>query len=132
MGANYLFVYGTLLKKSNNEMSNFLASHAVLIGKGYFYGNLYEVTWYPGAILSNNTSEKVFGMIFKIENSQEVFKVLDDYEGIGEQYSEPHLFKKKLITAFLKDGTPFETFVYVYSQSIIGLKQISSGDFLKY
>lgn len=128
---NYLFVYGTLLKDIDNEMSNFLASHSVLMGKGYFYGKLYQVSWYPGAVLSNNASEKVFGMLFKIKNTRTVFKVLDDYEGIGDQYQEPHLYEKKLITAFFEDGTPIETWVYLYNQPIAGLKQIASGDYLK-
>jgi gamma-glutamylcyclotransferase (GGCT)/AIG2-like uncharacterized protein YtfP len=128
---SYLFVYGTLLKDVDNEMSSFLHSHAVLKGKGYFYGKLYRVSWYPGAVISDNTSEKVFGMVYKIENPKYVFRVLDDYEGIGALYPKPHLYKRKLIDTFLNNGTKIKTWVYLYNQSITDLHQIVSGDFLK-
>ncbi|SFZ94388.1 Uncharacterized conserved protein YtfP, gamma-glutamylcyclotransferase (GGCT)/AIG2-like family [Flaviramulus basaltis] len=128
----YLFVYGTLLKDLENEMSKFLASHSKFISKGYFYGKLYKVTWFPGAILSTNTLDKVYGMVFKIENPEAVFNVLDDYEGIGEKYPEPQLFKKLVTTAFLEDGSTLKTWVYLYNLPVKGLKQITSGNYLKY
>lgn len=131
MNRTYLFVYGTLLKDSENEISKFLASHSVFIGKGYFYGKLYQVSWFPGAVLSNNTEERVFGHVFKIDNPNSVFNVLDDYEGIGEHYLEPRLYQKKIITVFLEDKTEVESWVYLYNHSTENLKQIISGDFLK-
>lgn len=111
-------------------MSKFLAAHSQFIGKGYFYGKLYQVTWFPGAVLSVNTSSKVYGMVFKIENPEGVFIVLDDYEGIGEHYPEPQLFKKVFTTAYLEDGTTLKTRVYLYNLPVNGLKQITSGDYL--
>lgn len=107
-------------------MSQFLASHAQFIGKGYCYGKLYMVSWFPGAVLSNNTSEKVYGMLFEIKNPGTVFKALDDYEGVDE-----HLFKRVTTTAFV-NNKPIHTWVYVYNLSVVGLKQITSGDFLKH
>ena len=129
---DYLFVYGTLLTDSKHEMSQFLASHAQLIGKGFFYGKLYIVTWFPGAVLSNSKNEKVHGMVFKVESPETVFKVLDDYEGIGDYYKEPHLFKKAFTNVYLKNGTTIKASVYLYNLPTKGLKQIIFGDYLKY
>ena len=129
---DYLFVYGTLLKDTHHEMSKFLASHAVVIGKGYIYGNLYKVSWLPGAITSTKASEKVCGSLFKVNDFKNVSVVLDGYEGVGENYPQPNLFTRELVTAFLDDGTQYETWVYFYNLSVDGLKQITSGDFLKF
>ncbi|OEK08239.1 hypothetical protein A8C32_01900 [Flavivirga aquatica] len=127
---HYLFVYGTLLKDANNDMSKFLASQSECIGQGYFKGKLYQVSWYPGAIVSDKSSEKVYGSIFKLKDAETVFNVLDEYEGIGEQYPKPHLFKKEQIIAFLEDGSSIEASVYVYNREIKGLNRVESGDFL--
>ena len=130
MDSDYLFVYGTLLKDLDNEMSNFLASQSVFTGKGYFYGELYKVSWYPGAILSNNVSNKVYGMIFKVKNSEVVFKVLDEYEGLGDHQSKPYLFKRELITVFIETNIKIKSWVYLYDRPIKNLKKIISGDFI--
>ncbi len=111
-------------------MSKFLAKHSEFIDKGYFQGHLFMVSWYPGAIISENNSNRVYGRVFKINNPIEVFKVLDDYEGIGEKYSKPHLFKKELTTIFIEDNTKIKAWVYLYNHSTKNLKQIVSGNFL--
>jgi len=131
MNSEYLFVYGTLQKNSGNEMSKFLAKHSEFIGEGYFHGKLFIVSWYPGAILSDNNLDYVFGSVFKINKPLEVFKILDDYEGIGENYPKPHLFKKELTTIFLQKNTKIKAWVYLYNCSTKNLKQIASGDFFK-
>ncbi|GAA4951256.1 gamma-glutamylcyclotransferase [Algibacter agarivorans] len=130
--SNYLFVYGTLLKDLDNDMSKFLNVHARLVGKGYFYGQLFQVSWFPGAIESTNTSEKVYGSIFNVKDFETLFKVLDDYEGVGENQPKPNLYTRELVTAFLQDGSELETWVYLYNLPTEHLKQIISGDFLKF
>jgi len=102
LNSNYLFVYGTLQNKVDNDMSKFLSSNAVLIGKGYFHGKLYKISWFPGAITSNNASDKVFGSVFKLIHAETVFNVLDDYEGVGENHPKPNLYKKEIVKLILK------------------------------
>lgn len=132
MNSDYLFVYGTLLKNTQHEMSKFLVSHAVFNGKGFIHGKLYEISWFPGAIISNKPSEKVYGSLYKVDDFKSVFKVLDNYEGVGEQYQKPNLFKRELVTVFLEDDSSFKTWVYFYNLAVDDLKQITSGDFLKF
>lgn len=127
----HLFVYGTLLKDIDNAMSRFLASHSVFVSKGYFNGKLFLIDWFPGAILTDDNSDRVYGSIFKINNPDLVFNVLDDYEGLGENDPKPHLFKKEVITVTLKNNTKMKSWVYLYNHSTANLKRISSGDFMK-
>lgn len=129
--SDYLFVYGTLQKNLDNDMSKFLSENAQIVGKGYFHGKLYRVSWFPGAITSINTSDKVYGSIFKLINSETVFNVLDDYEGVGDNHTKPNLYRKEIVTAYLENRDALKTWVYIYNHSISHLKQIISGDFLK-
>lgn len=130
MNSTYLFVYGTLLKDSNHVMSKFLVSHSVFVSKGYFNGKLYLIDWFPGAILSDDKSNRVFGSVFKIINSTMVFNVLDDYEGRGENDPKPHLFIREVITIFLENNTKIKAWVYLYNHSMVNLKRIISGNFI--
>ncbi|SFD05094.1 gamma-glutamylcyclotransferase family protein [Algibacter pectinivorans] len=132
MNSDYLFVYGTLLKDTtNNEMSKFLNANAAFFGRGYFIGKLYKVSWYPGAVISYNETDKVYGALFKLNNFDSVYKVLDAYEGVDENQPDSSLFKRELVTAFLDDGRTLNTWVYLYNQLLDGIPCIESGDFLR-
>jgi gamma-glutamylcyclotransferase (GGCT)/AIG2-like uncharacterized protein YtfP len=130
MNSDYLFVYGTLLKDFDSYMSKFLERNSDFIGTGYFNGKLFEVSWYPAAILSNISSEKVFGHIFKIHENEKTFKILDDYEGIGDTSECPNEYRRELIDAHLDSGEILKVWVYIYNQSTENLRFIASGNYL--
>ena len=121
----HLFVYGTLLGGAHNDMSQFLAKHSEYVGKGYFQGRLYQVDWYPAAILSDQSTDKVFGSVYKMTNVPYVLRVLDIYEGVDEG-----AFKRVLVDVNLDTKTTCNCWVYLYNQPTSNLKQILSGDFL--
>ena len=125
--SNYLFVYGTLMQESKNEMSQFLATHSQFIDYGYLIGKLYKVADFPGAVLSNNIDEKVFGAVYELKDSYKVFKVLDVYEGIDKTSLEPDLYKRLLINVFLENNTTLNCWVYIYNFPVDSLKHIPSG-----
>lgn len=131
MKSEYLFVYGTLLKDFVSDMSKFLEQHSEFVGSGYFNGNLYEISWYPGAVLSDNPNDKVYGHIFKILNAEKTFKVLDDYEGIGDTGEHANEYNRTLIDAYLDSNQPVKTWVYIYNNSTENLKQITSGNYFE-
>ncbi len=131
MESEYLFVYGTLLKDFESDMSKFLGQHSEFVGSGYFNGNLYEISWYPGAVLSDNPNDKVYGHIFKILNAEKTFKVLDDYEGIGDASEHANEYNRTLIDAYLDSNRPVKTWVYIYNNSTENLKQITSGNYFE-
>jgi gamma-glutamylcyclotransferase (GGCT)/AIG2-like uncharacterized protein YtfP len=111
-------------------MSKFLEKNAEFIGEGYFYGKLYKISWYPGAILSQDANNKVYGHIYKVKDEEKTFKILDDYEGITETAEFPNEYKRVLTDAFFKTDEILKTWVYIYNLETTGLTQITSGNFL--
>ncbi|WP_372752468.1 gamma-glutamylcyclotransferase [Mariniflexile sp.] len=130
MKSDYLFVYGTLLKDFESYMSKFLERNSEFVGEGYFHGNLYKVSWYPGAVLSDNAEEKVYGHIFRILNPEKTFKVLDDYEGIGDTGEHANEYTRTLIEASLDNKESVKTWVYLYNLPTTSLKHIVSGKYV--
>lgn len=126
----YLFVYGTLMKTVNNGMSRFLHSNAEFIGNAYILGKLYDLEGYPGAVVSDNPSERVYGNIFKIKDTKAVFKVLDDYEGIGDGNTNDYEYVRTQVTAYLEDGTEVNTWFYAYNFPTDTFRLIASGRYL--
>jgi gamma-glutamylcyclotransferase (GGCT)/AIG2-like uncharacterized protein YtfP len=131
MESNYLFVYGTLLKDFESYMSKFLEKNSEFIGTGYFNGKLFEISWYPGAVLSSVPTDKVFGHIFKILNKEKTIQILDEYEGIVDTAEHLNEYKRELIEAYLDSNETIKTWVYVYNNSTENLKVIASGNYLK-
>ncbi|TXE15033.1 gamma-glutamylcyclotransferase [Seonamhaeicola algicola] len=129
MTAHYLFVYGTLLQNAENEMSAFLKAHATVISKGYFIGQLYKISWFPGAILSNDQTQKVYGTLVKL--TKNVFEVLDDYEDFKPNNPSKSLFIRQKVTVFAKNNRVYNAWVYLYNQNVNPQNRIVSGDFLK-
>ncbi|MEN3322267.1 gamma-glutamylcyclotransferase family protein [Mariniflexile soesokkakense] len=130
MASEYLLVYGTLLKDFDSYMSKFLEQNSEFVGSGYFQGNLYEISWYPGAVLSNHPDDKVYGHIFKIKNPKKTFQVLDDYEGIGDDLEHSNEYTRTLIDAYLNESEHIKTYVYIYNLPTAHLKHISSGKYV--
>ncbi|WP_053990812.1 gamma-glutamylcyclotransferase [Mangrovimonas sp. TPBH4] len=130
METTYLFVYGTLLKDTGHEMSCFLLEYSQWIGDGYFYGKLFKVENYPGAILSDDSKDKVYGSIYQLSNTIRVFEVLDSYEGIDPHSTEPDLYKRIKVNTYLEDGSTLLSWVYIYNLDTEHLEQIHSGNYL--
>ena len=127
---NHLFVYGTLMKDFENEMSQFLASHSQFIASGFFYGKLYEVDGFPGAILGNDKTNKVYGSILRLFDTAKIFKVLDAYEGIDATSSEPDLYTRCIVNANLVSGEIIPSWVYIYNLPVSKLTPIPSGKYV--
>ncbi|WP_298342852.1 gamma-glutamylcyclotransferase family protein [uncultured Algibacter sp.] len=131
MITEYLFVYGTLQHDAKNNMSQFLCLNSNVLGKGYIYGRLYKISWFPGVILSTDTSEKVYGTLFKLHTTSEILHFLDEYEGFIDSNIEESLFRREITTVFLENGNSIDAWVYIYNQNIENKQRILSGDFLK-
>ena len=128
----YLFVYGTLLKDVKNEMSQFLHANSLNIKEAFVYAQLFDLGDYPGVFLSNNKTDKVFGQVVKIKNEENVLKKLDIYEGVGHEFEYPNEYKRLNITAYLKDLTSINAWIYCYNHSLTNATKIASGNYLEY
>jgi gamma-glutamylcyclotransferase (GGCT)/AIG2-like uncharacterized protein YtfP len=125
----YLFVYGSLLNH-NNAYAALLKNNSTLVGNGSFTGYLYDLGDYPGAIYQPDSSSRVFGSILLIHNIQEIFPVVDEYEGYGPNESQPNEFIRTIIPIHTAKGM-IECHVYLYHLSVTGLLQITSGKYIK-
>jgi gamma-glutamylcyclotransferase (GGCT)/AIG2-like uncharacterized protein YtfP len=121
--SEFLFVYGTLARNARHEMHRYLAPHADYAGEGYFQGRLYRVAHYPAAVPSSHRDDKVFGELYRIKNSRELFAELDDYEG-----SE---FMRRREPVYLANGTRSEAWIYLFKGSVSNLPRIMSGRFVE-
>lgn len=104
--------------------------HSEAVGKGFMYGKLYKISWFPG-VVNTETNEKVYGTVFKLQPNVDVFKTLDDYEGFYKNDTVSSLYVRVQTEVFLENGTALKAWVYLYNQKIVDEPQIISGDFLK-
>ena len=120
-----LFVYGTLLNDSNSYGA-YLQQHCTLLQAGKFRGRLYDIGEYPGAISDVSSDQYVHGSIYRMDEPEKILKIIDDYEGFGNDQEQPNLFLRILIPIETMDAQ-VECWVYVYNLPVDGLLLITSG-----
>jgi gamma-glutamylcyclotransferase (GGCT)/AIG2-like uncharacterized protein YtfP len=119
-----LFVYGTLLKILNRPMHQVLASHANFVGPAGFQGKLYDLGNYPGAVPSKKASDKIRGEVYRMQNPEGIFRLLDEYEGKE--------FRRERVLISLENGKKVFSWIYLYKRPTNGLKVMPSGDYKQY
>lgn len=130
--SEYIFVYGTLRRKSEHSMYHLLARYADFVDEGYIFGKLYEINNYPGAKISNSTNYKVYGEVYKLKEPIYVLSKLDDYEECSNKYPKPHEYNRILVDVFLNNGKNIKAWIYEYNYSTKDLEFIESGDYIDY
>jgi gamma-glutamylcyclotransferase (GGCT)/AIG2-like uncharacterized protein YtfP len=120
----HLFVYGSLRKALNHPLHPLLERHANFVGAGIFRGKLYDLGRYPGAIPSKANTDRVVGEVYRFAGSEEVLKVLDNYEG--------HRFRRKRVTISLENNETISCWIYLYARPVRRRALISSGDYIVY
>lgn len=126
----YLFVYGTLQQKCDNKYAQFLHKHAKLVEMGYFFGKLYKISYYPGAVYNGLEKSKVYGSIFSLSNATHVFSFIDEYEDYNQNNPDhKNLYLRQKIIAYGTSGKEYSTWVYLFNQPTNNYKLIKSGVF---
>ncbi len=128
---HYLFVYGTLLRRISHPMAEFLHENSSFVENGYFQGRLYDVDVYPGAILSTDPDDQVYGNILGLKDPEKVWKKLDPYEGYLETNPDISLYIKQFVDVYAGEQV-YSCWVYLYNKSVNDLTRIISGDYLSY
>src|SRR5262245_7136486 len=72
----HLFVYGTLRFEYPNPLALKLKSQAVLIGKGFAPGVLYDIGWYPGAVFNADSRTRVVGELYALWNAERLMDAI--------------------------------------------------------
>jgi len=125
----HLFVYGTLLSKSNNEFAKYLKSNSLLVNEATCQGQLYRISWYPGMILSTNPNDVVFGQLLEIiGDTEDVFGKLDDYEGMDQTNKEQNEYRREIINVQCKNQT-YKSWAYLYAKPLDSFERITNGRF---
>ena len=120
----YLFVYGTLRSQMNDPLHRLLEKDAILVGTGSFQGRLYDLGRYPGVVPSHGKTDRVIGEIYRFNDPQRDFQILDEYEG--------HRFKRKRVRIIQEDGKSITSWIYLYARSVKRRPRIPSGDYIQY
>jgi gamma-glutamylcyclotransferase (GGCT)/AIG2-like uncharacterized protein YtfP len=128
----YLFVYGTLRRECQHTTNLLLKNNSCYINNGYFYGKLYNVSYYPAAIISDNKNEKVYGELYYLLEPEIIFSQLDEYEECSANFPLPHEYQRLLQTVYLNDNTQKQAWVYCYQYDVSPLMQIITGDYLSH
>ncbi len=124
----YLFVYGTLMRGFDNPFAVRLHAHATFVAEGFFPGQLYRVSWYPGAVYEPESATKVYGEIYQLHDFQELMRELDDYEDVKEQEADS-LYLRRLIPIQTENGALYTSWVYLYNQSLADATLLANGKF---
>ena len=107
----YVFVYGTLMK---NQRNHEYLNCSIYIGDGVIDGyQMYDLGTYPGIVEGKGT---VLGEVYQITEETEMR--LDYLEDEG------NLYLKKLVIVRLKNNQTVNAMVYVYNQTVFGLKML--------
>lgn len=125
-----LFVYGTLRKQHPSQNHQAFAREWRWLARGYLRGKLYEVDGYPGAVLSDNTNDRVLGEIYAINDSVATFSRLDAYEECTDSFPTPHEYIRTLCPVYGQGGQTMMAWVYLYNWDTNALVLIPSGDYL--
>jgi gamma-glutamylcyclotransferase (GGCT)/AIG2-like uncharacterized protein YtfP len=131
MISDRLFVYGTLMRGFDHPMARLLWRSADFIGEARCRGRLYLVKHYPGLVRSDDSTEVVFGEVYRLCARGELLREFDMYEACGEGFPPPTEYVRQMLEVTLNDGSASEAWTYVYNWPVNGLPRIASGRFLE-
>ena len=124
----HLFVYGTLRAAAGHAMHRVLAGNARFDGTATVSGELYDLGAYIGMVTHKDTAQVVNGDLYEIhvDALQETFRLLDDYEGLGDNDPPPHEYRRELVPVALARGQRLLAWAYVLNRPLDGLKRLTS------
>ena len=128
--SSYLFVYGTLREDAGHEMYHVPATLASFAGRATVRGELYSLGEYPGLVPRSDTTDRVTGELYQIKPGEVegALRMLDGYEGLGEDDPPPHESRRELLPVEINEGRQVQAWAYVLNRPREGLRRISSGD----
>jgi len=128
-----LFVYGSLRSGFRNPAYQYLTQYFHLLGEAVVKGKFYDKGPHPVAVPAADESF-INGELYVLNNPGEfnwAIEQLDDYEGLNVEAGEKPLYKREIVTVF-QEGIPSQAWIYWYNNSVEGMKEIATGDVLKY
>jgi gamma-glutamylcyclotransferase (GGCT)/AIG2-like uncharacterized protein YtfP len=125
---HYLFVYGTLKRRSRHPMARRLAKLAQFVGAAKIAGRLYDLGRYPGLQEPRSAEDCVQGDVYDLgEDAEQTLREMDEYEN-GESPA-PAFFDRQQTTAVLDDGREVVVWVYWFRGEVRPECLIASGSY---
>nr|WP_262918333.1 gamma-glutamylcyclotransferase family protein [Mucilaginibacter straminoryzae] len=123
-----MFVYGTLLKDFKHQVLDTIKHCLELVEEVSIKGTLFDLGSYPGFVQEGEGEVK--GELYRINDPQKVFEVLDEYEGLNEDQPE---YVRKEIAVTLNDGSELQSWIYEFQPGDgQQYKIIENGDYIAY
>jgi gamma-glutamylcyclotransferase (GGCT)/AIG2-like uncharacterized protein YtfP len=125
---NYLFVYGTLRRRSRHPMARRLAELAHYVGPATIQARLYNLGRYPGLQPSQARGDWVQGDVYDLgEQSAQALQEMDAYE--NAESPQPAFFDRHLAKVLLADNQELEVWVYWFRGDVKDEQRIVSGSY---
>lgn len=124
----YIFVYGTLMKKYQGPKPYRMEGLGKYVGDARIPGKLYEIEGYPGLVKSQEPNFSVLGEVYKLYDPENSLPKLDQYEMCSPEFPEPHEYRREITTIAL-NGKTTQAWVYYYNHWVSEKKLIPSGDY---
>lgn len=128
-----LFVYGSLRSGFRNPAYEYLTRYFIYRGEAMARGKFLENGSVPVAV--PDAEEKyILGELYTLQNPEDfswAFMQLDDYEGLNTEAGETPLYKREMVKVH-QPGEISDSWIYWFNGSTKGLKEIETGDVMKY
>jgi len=126
--SNYLFVYGTLRRRSRHPMARRLAQSARHVGAARIAGRLYDLGRFPGLKEPRSPDDWVQGDVYDLgENADPTLREMDAYE--NAESPPPTPYERELATVLLDAGRELTVWVYWYRGNVNEEHFIASGSY---
>jgi len=130
MKDEFLFVYGTLRREAGGAARHILARYSTFVGEATYQGRLYKVSWYPGAVPSDDPADLVRGEVYRLRQPDLVLSRLDRHEEYGPGFADPSEYVRLSQEVRLRTGQILSAWIYVYNRPVDGFDRVPDGDFL--
>ena len=128
MASSFLFVYGTLKRRSRHPMAQRLAQAARWVGAARVAGRLYNLGRFPGLTEPRAGDDWVAGDVYDLgENAERILQEMDAYE--NAESPPPTPYERLPAAARLDDGGTLTAWVYRYRGAVDEANLISSGSY---
>ncbi|MEM9030268.1 MAG: gamma-glutamylcyclotransferase family protein [Pseudomonadota bacterium] len=128
--SDYLFVYGTLMRKSRSllgrDQRRRLMREATFIGPAQTYGTMYDLGAYPGVVVDHEMSRRVSGELLRLRSPAATLQWLDVYEGIAPGDLDPD-YRRAIRPVTYGTTRACEAWVYVYQAPVAVARRVADG-----
>ena len=111
-----------------NSFAATLRAGATFVRIGSFPGELYRVSWYPGAVYLPEHEGRVWGEVYQLHDFATLIRELDVYEDVFPDEARS-LYIRRQVPVVLEEGSNLICWTYLFNQSLENATLIPDGRF---